>query len=368
MCNVYNPIGTLTTIRNHLRKNNINEFKSLNELINFQKNYTAIHQQIILNHTHLIEQEKETIGNELVQLDESIKTRMCEVEQQLELELENLKRQSDDLPSTHNNIIQALVIYFKKNNIRKKIRFNELTLSTKVSNSVGHLHSILSEKKNRYQYIASNFDEAVNRSSHSEQKELDRKKRIIDEINSFIYGVIGEHKVVKELENLNDDYFLINDFNCSFHPSLYNRQENDYIKSIQIDHLLISPAGIFLIETKNWSDQSLHNTSLRSPVEQIKRSSFALYKILSGEIIRTRLFRTQHHWGERKVTIRNLIVLTNHKPEEEFQHVKVLTIHELLRYIEYFKPCFSREETQLITDFLISLMDKRNGTSSHHTI
>jgi hypothetical protein len=188
MCNVYNPIGTLTTIRNHLRKNNINEFKSLNELINFQKNYTAIHQQIILNHTHLIEQEKETIGNELVQLDESIKTRMCEVEQQLELELENLKRQSDDLPSTHNNIIQALVIYFKKNNIRKKIRFNELTLSTKVSNSVGHLHNILSEKKNRYQYIASNFDEAVNRSSHSEQKELDRKKRIIDEINSFIYG------------------------------------------------------------------------------------------------------------------------------------------------------------------------------------
>jgi hypothetical protein len=60
----------------------------------------------------------------------------------------------------------------------------------------------------------------------------------------------------------------------------------------------------------------------------------------------------------RKVPIRNLIVLTHHKPEQEFHHVKVLTIHELVGYIKYFKPSFSREETQLIVDYLISIMYK----------
>ena len=174
----------------------------------------------------------------------------------------------------------------------------------------------------------------------------------IDEINSSIYGAIGEQKVVKELENLSNDYFLINDFWLSFSPPIYNRQENDYIRSIQIDHLLVSPFGLFLIETKNWSDQSLNNLSLRSPVQQIKRANFALYKMLSGEMPG---LLNQHHWGERKIPIKNIIVLTNHKPNEEFQYVKIVTLSELLSYIKYFKPSFSSAETQVIAKHLLTL-------------
>ncbi|MBK7290418.1 MAG: NERD domain-containing protein [Chitinophagaceae bacterium] len=84
--------------------------------------------------------------------------------------------------------------------------------------------------------------------------ELENKQRVIDEVKNSIYGALGEHKVVKELENLSDENILINDFALTFHPAIYNRQENDYIKSIQIDHLLVTPSGIFIIETKNWSE------------------------------------------------------------------------------------------------------------------
>jgi hypothetical protein len=53
--------------------------------------------------------------------------------------------------------------------------------------------------------------------------------------------------------------------------------------SVQIDHLLVSPFGVFLIETKNWSDQSLNNLSLRSPVQQIKELSCTqLLAIITG--------------------------------------------------------------------------------------
>ncbi|MFX7621219.1 hypothetical protein ABTJ52_23125, partial [Acinetobacter baumannii] len=69
-------------------------------------------------------------------------------------------------------------------------------------------------------------------------KELERKKTLIDEINTSIYGAFGEQKVVKELKQLSDEYFLINDFNLFFPTPIYNRNENDYIKSIQIDHIL----------------------------------------------------------------------------------------------------------------------------------
>ncbi len=63
----------------------------------------------------------------------------------------------------------------------------------------------------------------------------------------------------------------------------------------------------------------------------------------------------QHHWGDRKIPIRNLIALTNSRPNEEFQHVKVLTVNELLGYVRYFKPMFTSVETQAIASYLLNL-------------
>jgi len=196
---------------------------------------------------------------------------------------------------------------------------------------------------------------AVNESCLKQMTELENKKRVIDEVNNSIYGAFGEQKVVKELENLSDENVLINDFALTFHHAIYNRNENDYIKSIQIDHLLVTPAGIFLIETKNWSEKSLSSLDLRSPVLQVKRTSFALITLLSRDIRNDRVKLNHHHWGDKLIPIRNLIVLTNSKPKEELQYVKILTVSELLSYVRYFKPIFTSIETQAIASYLLDL-------------
>ncbi len=116
--------------------------------------------------------------------------------------------------------------------------------------------------------------------------------------------------------------------------------------------MLVSPAGVFLIETKNWSKNSLESLNLRSPVQQIQRASFALFILLN----RTADFKlAPHHWGERKIPIKNLIVLITNKPREEFEYVKILTLDKLLSYVEYFKPSMSNDETQEIADYLIKI-------------
>jgi hypothetical protein len=158
---------------------------------------------------------------------------------------------------------------------------------------------------------------------------------------------------------MSDEYFLINDFSVYLSPAIYKRQENDCIKSIQIDHLLVAPSGIFLIETKNWSKKSLENLSLRSPVQQIKRTSFVLFKLLNNEMSNSHLRLDKHHWGDKNISIKNLIVLTNTKPKEEFQYVKILTLNELLGYINYFKPIFSSIETQRIAEFLLKINEQK---------
>ena len=54
-------------------------------------------------------------------------------------------------------------------------------------------------------------------------------------------GLRGERKVFSVLKKLPDEYYIWNDIVL---------QRNGY--SVQIDHIVISPYGIFVIETKNY--------------------------------------------------------------------------------------------------------------------
>lgn len=360
MCKTYNMIGSLTTIKSHLNGNNIHDFKSLKEVIDFQQSYVDQRQQIVTYHENLIEQEKNLLCSDLQQLDKEIETQRLQSANYLSDEIETLKQQLINLSGYSSaNLFQGLSKLLSQWNCKRKIKFIEDNFDSEVQRSIGNLVDIRQAKSIRHQFLISQFRDAVKLSARHPLSEIDRKKTIIDELNSFIYGAIGEQKVVRTLENLSDEYFLINDFSVSFSSAIYNRLEREYIRSVQIDHILIAPSGIFLIETKNWSEQSLENLSLRSPVEQIMRTSFALFKLLNNELKDNHLYLDMHHWGNRKISIRNLIVLINKKPKEEFQHVKILTLNELLGYINYFKPIFSSIETQRIADFLININDQK---------
>jgi Nuclease-related domain len=359
MCRTYNTIGSLTTLKLHLNNSRIYDFKSLKEVMDFQNSYTTIRLQLIAHHENLIDDEKRILNIDLQQLESTIQIQKQQSEQLLIDEINELKRQLNvSFDSIPLNFFEKIKKKLKLRNYKRKIKQKEENFDIEVTMAISELVGNFNFKNNRYQFIASHVKEAVGQSAQDSLIELDRKKLKIDELNSFIYGALGEQKVVKALEVLSDDYFLINDFKISFSPAIYNRQENDYIKSVQIDHILVAPSGVFLIETKNWSEKSLESLSLRSPVEQIKRASFVLFKILNNEMSNYYLRLDRHHWGNKKIPIKNLIVLTNTKPKEEFQYVKILTLNELVGYVNYFKPIFSNAETKRIAEFLLKVNNK----------
>lgn len=359
MCKVFNSVGSLTSIKAHLKHHNIHDFKSLKEVMDFQNSYTINRKDILETHEQLIEQEMAQLQSQLLQLNEVIADKNLQLEFEFNKELELLRQNVNSL-STYipANIFQQLAGTIKKGYYKTKLYYKEKTLHIRLKYALKKLAADEQKKSQRYHYLLANTEEAVRISSSTPLAELDRKKKIIDEVQSLIYGALGEQKVVKQLESLSDEYYLINDFNVSFSSAIYNNNDNSYIKSVQIDHLLISPSGIFIIETKNWSATSLKNLNLRSPVEQIKRAGYVLYKLLHDGIANNVLYLNKHHWGNKKIPLRNLIVLTNSKPKEEFQYVKTLTLNELLSYINYFKPIFSNSEAQRITDYLLKINNK----------
>lgn len=176
-------------------------------------------------------------------------------------------------------------------------------------------------------------------------------KRVLEEINPLIAGAIGERKVEKELKGLKVNGVLLNDFSMKFDPPIYNRKERDRIYSVQIDHLLITRAGIFVLETKNWSKKSIERLDLRSPVDQVMRSSYAVFVLVNSTDNKS-LGMKLHHWGKKQIPIRSLIVMIGQKPKESFKYVKVKTLNELNRFIEYFELIFTDEEVINIANYL----------------
>lgn len=358
MCVTYNKIGSLTTLKLRLEENNIHDFKSLKEVIDFQKNYPIIRRESISHHEHLIAEEKRTLEVNLPNLESEVELQRQQSAQRLTNEIDKLKLQLTILTSNvSTNCLGKLSNILQQWNYRSKIKGKEHGFDSEVKKSISNAVDEYQIKSLRYEIINSNFNDAVEQSARHQLSDLDRKNSKISELNSFIYGALGEQKVVKTLETLSDEYFLINDFAVSFSPAIYNRQENDYIQSVQIDHILVGPSGIFVIETKNWNEKSLKNLSLRSPVEQIKRTSFALFFLLNNEISYYHTPLDKHHWGDKKIPIKNLIVFTNTKPKEEFQYVKILTTNELLNYVKYFNPIFSYDETRNIADTILRIND-----------
>ncbi len=346
MTKIHNTIGCLTSIKSDLIKNNITEFTSVKELISFQYNYSELRNQIILNHTLLIEEEKGNLTNEIPSLEESLDLKKKQFKEKHQSVVSGLE---DKIKQTNTTFINQFIESIKNQFINYKILKERILLENKLFYYFKFDENVLIQKKKRLEYLSQNFENAVCASFKYEIDELDRKKAVIDNLKKFIYGAQGEQKVVNELKKLSDEHILINDFYYSFHPQIYNKTQDFYVKSIQIDHLLIAPSGIFIIETKNWSNNSLKNSSLFSPVQQIKRANFAIYSLLNENSFNVK----KHHWGETNIPIRNIIVLINNKPMEGFKHVKVLTLSELNGYINYFKPLYTNNELHKIANYFL---------------
>lgn len=289
---VVGKIEPLKRLKETLNKNGIYRFNSIGEINTFLKNYES--------------EKKEIPAIVKNSLNEEIK------------ELGEASKQA--IEKSNKNIFNKIIYYLKI----KKLTNKKLS-------------------------IVNNFENIVSNRCTESYNELEFIKETVEGLYTLISGAIGENSVVNELQKLSDNYYLINDFSLYLNPPIFNKRENDRIFSIQIDHLLICQSGVFVIETKNWSTNSIKSLELRSPVEQILRTSYALFVLLNSD---SNLGLARHHWGNKKIPIRNIIVMTNKAPKEEFNHVKVLPLNGLNKYIKYFDEIFSKSEAENIFNYL----------------
>jgi hypothetical protein len=352
---VEGQIEPLKRLKEALNEKGITRFNSIGDINSFINNYESEKNEIPSLVDSEVDAEIQGMRSALSASQQAYDDLKASALNELNLELQKLEEE-----------VKKAEVKRDKNLFGKVFHYPRLKrLTRKRSNLKNNLESILKKRtigaaeivnrtKSELEDLLQNKKTIISERCNKFSEELATTKGVVDGLYTLIAGAIGENAVVNSLQQLSDDYYLINDFSVDLDPPIYNRKENDRIFSIQIDHLLVCRSGLFLIETKNWSKQSIKDLDLRSPVQQIRRTSYALFVLLNSDSGFNDIQLKDHHWGSKKISIRNIIVMTNAKPKEEFKHVKVLSLEELNGYIRYFDQIFSDDEVKSIFEYLKS--------------
>lgn len=107
--------------------------------------------------------------------------------------------------------------------------------------------------------------------------------------NPLHAGAKGENKVIDELEKLDDSFHVLAGVDVQLSKWItYNGKKN--LRSAQMDIVVVSPKGVFMIEVKNWSDNyAKNNQKGLNPYEQTERAGRVLWVFLQSRIKGTRV-------------------------------------------------------------------------------
>lgn len=139
-------------------------------------------------------------------------------------------------------------------------------------------------------------------------------------------GAIAEIDLINLLSALPNNYIVLNDVKLVANEAI--RFDNVWRETAQIDSLVISPAGIFVIEVKNWSKGFIENNDFYSPYDQVKWHAYLCYK-------------------QTGIKTRSIIAHTGNIPAKpNDSYAKVLHVKDINGYILYFRD-------QVVSDAMI---------------
>ena len=166
------------------------------------------------------------------------------------------------------------------------------------------------------------------------------RKRLVNKFennkdNPFHAGAKGENNVIDQLEKLSDSYHVL----CGVRLVLpyyvtYNGKKN--LRSAQMDVVVISPKGVFLIEVKNWSDNYVQNYDKLNPYEQTDRAGRVLWITLQSVM------------KNIKVTNVLLSIKGNMQYDGNYKTVFVSSLEKINEFLEKRQDVLSEKEVQKI--------------------
>jgi len=163
-----------------------------------------------------------------------------------------------------------------------------------------------------------------------------------------VAGAAAELEVIAILQQLPAGWVLLNDVNLSANRWYYYNKQ--HLKTAQLDHVVVGPGGIFVIETKNWSRKFVEKGDFFDPYEQIARAAFLCHKTLKGSGVPAKT--------------RGIIATKTRLPTKpKDSYTKILRPDELCSYIRLFKPQITPAEVESVVAALSQFVNRQGRHS-----
>lgn len=178
---------------------------------------------------------------------------------------------------------------------------------------------------------------------------------ILNSVFPQLKGYVGEQRIRKLLDGLGEEYTVFND--------VYVPKKSGELT--QVDHVLLSPYGIFVIETKNYTGWIFGQEQQKNWTQTIYNKKSRFYNPVMQN--NTHLKALQHHLN-MDVPMHSIVVFSNaatFKFKEPFRQAHVIQNKQLKRTIQqYNTQQISEEQLNYISQRLQSLLPKTKQQQS----
>ncbi len=352
MARIINKVGALSALKNELDKRNITQFQSIKDIKEFERTYVQQLEDIGEEIRLKLKSKLESISAELDGLIPIIRSKRAKAEEEVNERISKANMRIKSLENQKKNAFQRFVTNIIVLLLHSKIRLIENRRTHYIQRSFKQEKSEQDHLTERFNELNKNFEEIVNRDVDKHVRGIKHTKASIDELRPVILGSIGEGMVSSTLSALPDSYVAINDVHIQLSKPIFYPSENDRIFSFQIDHVVVGPGGVFVIETKHWGKESISNRDLFSPVKQVRRSGYALFRVIKNAI-NNGLISLDNSWGDRSLSVRNIIVFTASIAKEKYEYVKLIDLASLNGYIKWFDEELATADVDKIVSYLI---------------
>lgn len=295
--NIIGESGSETFLKSRLIKKGLEGFESFSDIQHFKKHFKSI-----------------------------LKTSTDEERKKLQSIIESLRSNEDALIKD----IEERKMKLQTSLIKEKQELLEGELTSEDQKRVKKIDRLLEKKidktfKKDQKQIKRTEKEIMTREKKLEKsveksvKNLHKAHEIINHNRAFVVGAVGETAAIKELRKLPEEFYILNEAKLSFYRAIRWKKYGEYVKSCKIDHVVVGPPGIFLIETKNWSSQTLANAKF-TPHKQIERAGYIFFIHMMNK------FKHKFPTYQIVATYRKL-------PELSYRYVDQMTIRDLVNYI-----------------------------------
>lgn len=173
-------------------------------------------------------------------------------------------------------------------------------------------------------------------------------------MHNYIVGAKGEEHVITRLRQLSEQYWVINGLALHLPKAIFWREGNRYIRHARIDHTIIGPEGILLIETKNWTMTRVieanqgHSRLKMDLLLQLHRNQF-LFQRCFPEVN----------------PVHSLLISVQNPFKGRFQGCKVGGIDDIETLIGTFPKVWNQKKIETVADHLQGKCDSKNPSQNN---